>query len=118
MAGDLWALYRVTVDDVTTPAKYRVFCDLLERLQYEPMSLVRARQNGEMKLMGYSRVAEELADAIDHLRQLTATVIAVGTGAKRIKESAPYERRPGVGKRQPATLTQALAVMGITPTTQ
>lgn len=90
----MWALYRITVDDLTTPAMVRVFCDLLERIPYESAARSRAEQAGDEKLYGWSAKTAALACIVEELRATQLLIAHIVGGNKKIAETEPYQASP------------------------
>lgn len=101
---------------VTTPAMYRVFLDLLERLGNEPRSVVRARENDDNKLLGWGVTEASLASVVEELRALQRVVVSL-VSKKAPKDVEPFELRPflkvQVKKKAPATMLEAMAALGV-----
>ena len=108
MAGDLWALYRLTVDDLArSPAMHRVFAELYERIAVEPWSMARTEILGDDLFYGWTPEAAATAACVEETRAVAATIASLASKKKRRVE--PYEGRPKPRRKQPKTLAEAFA---------
>lgn len=90
----MWALYGFHADMLTSPAMIRLFHDLIDRLQFEPNSRVRALQADDEHMFGWGPLLESQAAIVESVRRLEVSIM-VALGAKEqdlVLE--PYEGRP------------------------
>lgn len=103
MAGDLWALYRFSVDDIKSPAMMRVACQLIQRVNVEPFSMARAEIAHMPSLYGWTPEAEALASVYELIEAFMSMF------ANKRAKIAPYPNRPNVERPKPLSMGEAAA---------